>query len=123
LLTTKNKNQQIDLNSRNKKRQTALHIAVNKNHVEVVKTLLALGAHPSLQDVDGDTPLHDAITKKLDDIIHLLLEAHADLSLANKYGFNSIHHAALRGSVRYIFEAFLNFDPYQYFSLPNFDIF
>ena len=38
-----------DLNARNKRRQTALHIAVNKGHVGVVKTLLDLTSHPSLQ--------------------------------------------------------------------------
>ena len=56
-----------DLNARNKRRQTALHIAVNKGHVGVVKTLLGLACHPSLQDSEGDTPLHDAISKKRDD--------------------------------------------------------
>ena len=38
-----------DLNARNKRRQTPLHIAVNKGHVGVVKTLLDLQCHPSLQ--------------------------------------------------------------------------
>lgn len=38
-----------DLNARNKRRQTALHIAVNKDHVGVVRTLLELSCHPSLQ--------------------------------------------------------------------------
>lgn len=38
-----------DLNARNKRRQTALHIAVNKGHVGVVKILLDLQSHPSLQ--------------------------------------------------------------------------
>lgn len=38
-----------DLNSRNKRRQTALHIAVNKGHIGVVKMLLKLSCHPSLQ--------------------------------------------------------------------------
>lgn len=45
-----------DLNARNKRRQTSLHIAVNKGHLNVVKTLLTLGCHPSLQDSEGDTP-------------------------------------------------------------------
>ena len=36
-------------NARNKRRQTALHIAINKGHVGVVKTLLDLQCHPSLQ--------------------------------------------------------------------------
>ena len=38
-----------DLNARNNRRQTALHVAVNKGHGGVVKTLLELGCHPSLQ--------------------------------------------------------------------------
>lgn len=41
-----------DLNARNKRRQTALHVAVNKGHVNVVKTLLELGCHPSLQVIN-----------------------------------------------------------------------
>lgn len=91
----------LELNSRNKKRQTALHIAVNKGHVDVVKVLLKLGAHTNLQDSEGDTPIHDAISKEKDQIIELLLEANADLSLCNNNGFNSIHHAALRGNSKY----------------------
>lgn len=42
-----------DLNARNKRRQTALHIAVNKGHAGVVRTLLELGCHPSLQVSDS----------------------------------------------------------------------
>ena len=38
-----------DLNARNKRRQTPLHVAVNKGHVLVVKSLLGLKCHPSLQ--------------------------------------------------------------------------
>lgn len=38
-----------DLNARNKRRQTPLHIAVNKGHVGVVRTILELGCRPSLQ--------------------------------------------------------------------------
>ncbi|GBP88397.1 E3 ubiquitin-protein ligase mind-bomb [Eumeta japonica] len=40
-----------DLNARNRRRQTPLHIAVNKGHLGVVRTLLQLGVHPSLQCV------------------------------------------------------------------------
>ncbi len=38
-----------DPNARNKRRQTPLHIGVNKGHMGVVKILLDLGCHPSLQ--------------------------------------------------------------------------
>ena len=95
---SKNPNTPLDLNSRNKRYQTALHIAVNKSHLEVVKVLLKLGAHPNLQDIDGDMALHDAISKKNEEIAKLLLDANADLSICNKNGFNPIHHAALRGN-------------------------
>ena len=43
-----------DLNARNKRRQTPLHIAVNKGHMLVVKAMLALKCHPSLQVVVGN---------------------------------------------------------------------
>lgn len=42
-------NSAADLNARSKRRQTPLHVAVNKGHVGVVKMLLELGGHPSLQ--------------------------------------------------------------------------
>ena len=35
--------------ARNKRRQTPLHIGVNKGHIGVVRALLDLGSHPSLQ--------------------------------------------------------------------------
>lgn len=54
-----------DLNARNKRRQTALHVAVNKGHNNVVKTLLELRCHPSLQDSEGDTALHDGESSHL----------------------------------------------------------
>lgn len=55
-----------------------------------------------IKDSEGDTPLHDAISKKRDDMISLLLEHHADLTITNNNGFNSLHHAALRGNPRLV---------------------
>jgi len=52
------------------------------------------------QDSEGDTPLHDAISKKRDDMLTLLLEHGADMSITNNNGFNTLHHAALRGNPR-----------------------
>lgn len=63
----------------------------------MVRTLLELGCHTSLQDGEGDTPLHDSISKKRDDMLSLLLEYNADATITNNNGFNAIHHAALRG--------------------------
>ena len=38
-----------DMNARNRRRQTPLHVAVNKGHLSVIKTLLKHNCHPSLQ--------------------------------------------------------------------------
>ena len=40
-----------DLNARNKRGQSPLHVAINKGHAGAVKCLLNLKAHPSLQVV------------------------------------------------------------------------
>ena len=38
-----------DMNARNRRRQTPLHVAVNKGHLTIIKTLLKHNCHPSLQ--------------------------------------------------------------------------
>ena len=64
-----------------------------------------------VEDSEGDTPLHDAISKKRDDMLTLLLEHGADMSITNNNGFNTLHHAALRGNPRFgaVTECFLNY--------------
>ncbi|KAK4337138.1 hypothetical protein RND71_043356 [Anisodus tanguticus] len=96
-------NSGADINARNLRHQTPLHIAVNKGHESVVSNLLKLRCHPSLQDSEGDTPLHDAISKKREDILSLLINHGADISLTNNNGFNAIHYAALRGNQKFYF--------------------
>lgn len=88
-----------DANARNRRKQTPLHVAVNKGHIGVIKALLRCNCHPSLQDSEGDTPLHDAISKKRDDLVNLLLDGGADVTVTNNNGFSSLHHASLRGNI------------------------
>lgn len=38
-----------DLNARNRRHQTPLHVAINKGHVSVIRILLTNGCHTSLQ--------------------------------------------------------------------------
>ena len=92
----------VDINSRNKRRQTALHISVSKGYVDMVKTLLKHGAHPSLQDAQGDTPLHDAIIKENDEIVRILLEHNVHIAVTNNNGLNPVQLAALRGNSRLV---------------------
>lgn len=41
--------------------QTPLHLAIQRQHGEIVKLLVGESANLSLQDKDGDTPLHEAL--------------------------------------------------------------
>lgn len=57
----------------------------------------------NVQDSYGDTALHDLIgkevTKESKQIIELLLSVPSiNLSLRNKRGFNTLHHASLKGN-------------------------
>ena len=87
-----------DINAVNKRGQTALHIAANKLHIEVVRLLIVLGADTNMQDVDGDTPLHDAISKKSEEIVDELLKTNTDLLICNNNGFNPIQLGSMRGA-------------------------
>ncbi|KAL1124500.1 hypothetical protein AAG570_001126 [Ranatra chinensis] len=63
-----------DLNIRNSRRQTPLHIGVNKGFFGVVKALLKLGCHPSLQ-VRNHTFLHATIRKMCCTLMGIILFA------------------------------------------------
>ena len=55
----------VDLNARNRRKQTPLHVAVNKGHISVIKVLLKHNCHPSLQ-VSGILTGH-VLVKSLSD--------------------------------------------------------
>ncbi|MCD7463131.1 hypothetical protein HAX54_050015 [Datura stramonium] len=50
----------IDLNSIDSQGRTALHIAANHGHVEVIQFLVSVGSDPDMSDSKGWTPLHFA---------------------------------------------------------------
>ena len=52
-----------DLSARNKRKQTPLHVAVNKGHVSVIKVLLKHGCHHSLQVIEMVAHLFDLWSK------------------------------------------------------------
>jgi len=90
----------VDLNSRNNKHQTALHIAVYKGHLNVINTLIRLGCLINVQDIDDDTPIHYAILKKNEVIVDLLLNHDVALTSCNKNSFNPLHFATLQGNIK-----------------------
>ena len=104
LLIQKNCN----INSLNKNGCSALHVAVNKQHINCIKILIKYKCDVNNQDSYGDTALHDIISKETSketkQIIELLLSVPSiNLSIRNKRGFNTLHHASLKGNSTYNF--------------------
>ena len=73
--------QRNNLEKKNTKGETKLHVACNKGSVESVKELLGLGANPNTQDYAGWTPLHDVVSHGRLDLAELLLSAEANPSV------------------------------------------
>lgn len=68
--------------ARNAQKVTALHGAVAKRDVEIVKMLLEAGADPNARQERGFTPLHDAAANGNAPLVELLLK-HGALAGAN----------------------------------------
>lgn len=111
LLIQKNAN----INTINNNGCSALHVAVNKQHINCVKNLLKYKCDCNIQDSYGDTALHDIIgkevTKESKQIVDILLQVPSiNLSLRNKRGFNTLHHASLKGNA-YAIEKLILYSP------------
>jgi E3 ubiquitin-protein ligase mind-bomb len=48
----------VNINLQNLNLQTALHLAVERQHFHIVKLLVNKQCNLNMQDKDGDTPLH-----------------------------------------------------------------
>jgi len=49
--------QKIKINAKNKKLETPLHLAINKNYIAAIKDLIESGADLNVRDKNGSTPL------------------------------------------------------------------
>lgn len=76
----------MNLDIQDEQGQSALHWAVDGEHVEIVKLLVEARVKVNLQDCDGQTPLHYALNIESNDIIQLLLKAGADVTTADAEG-------------------------------------
>nr|CEL68462.1 TPA: ankyrin repeat-containing protein [Neospora caninum Liverpool] len=74
------------VNARNDDDMTALHLAADRGHVEVIELLLEKGADVNVQDNSGETPLHVAVVAENLNVILLLLKKNADISLRSHEG-------------------------------------
>jgi ankyrin repeat protein len=91
---------EIDVNSLDDDSFSALHFAVQENHIDVVRILLDHGATVDVKDCYGNTPLmraldscYAAMAMDMPDpgaIIKMLLRAGADPNSENNYGVKII---------------------------------
>lgn len=66
--------------------QTILHLATDKNNVELLKLMASLGVDINAQDLDGNTALHQAaLTAKDDKVLKALVELGIDKNLTTEF--------------------------------------
>jgi Mg2+ and Co2+ transporter CorA len=79
--------------------QSPLHLAVRKNHTQVVRLLLSNGADVCVQNSNGMTALHFAVTSKpkTGAIIEMLLDEGGDVDVLNSAGYSVLELAEQAG--------------------------
>lgn len=84
------------LDSRNKRKYTALHLAAESGKVEVLKVLMA--AHVDLDAVGlrGYTALHCAVAKGNVKCVELIVKSRARMNIGDSLGFTPLHIAAIK---------------------------
>lgn len=79
----------VDVNIKNDKQETALHIAANK--LEYTKLLIESGADIEVHDKRLLTPLHYAVINP--ECVDVLIKAGAVVNTIDKYGYSVLHKA------------------------------
>lgn len=75
----------IDIDRRDRRERTALHVGIMERRTEIIKTLLENGARIDTKDQWGDSPLEDACRYSTGEVVSLLLHERpgGDESLGN----------------------------------------
>ena len=84
--------------------KTALHVAVNRGNVDMVRLLLDYKANVNMQDEDGDRPLHLCAFSSEPEVAALLIQHGANPNLMNHRGATAMIIAAAKGNSRMVKE-------------------
>ena len=88
--------QLVNIKTKDKSSQTALHLAIKAGHVEVVTSLLEAGARTDLGDCQGWPSLHLAVVRGEADCVVALLHHGAEVSALTR-GWAPLHLAVVTG--------------------------
>ncbi len=90
------------LEARDPQGNSALLLAVDRNHPEIVRALIAAGASINAQAANADTPWLLAGARGRTEMLEAMLPAGPDLSIRNRFGGNALIPACERGHVETI---------------------
>ena len=88
----------VNIDHTNEEGKTALMLACEKGHEDIVHSLLSAGANVNIQDNNGWTALMIAIEHNYISIIHMLLQANANPHLKLSDGSNAVMIASYHGN-------------------------
>merc|ERR1711991_665610 len=88
-----------DINARDDKKRTPLHIACNYEHPEVAMALIERDADIHASDIQEKTIMHYACTKGLMDIVMELMYRGADIDAVDKWLRTPLHDACRHGHI------------------------
>ncbi|WP_264706418.1 ankyrin repeat domain-containing protein [Wolbachia endosymbiont (group B) of Colias croceus] len=91
-----------DVNARDNRGNTPLHLAVLADKLQVVEKLIEGGADVNAKNNHGATPLHWAALNQNVNIVEKLIEKGANVNEKNKYDNVPLHYAAVYGSLSVI---------------------
>ena len=97
--------QGADVDERDERLKTPLHVASWQGKIEIVRTLIKYGADVNALDIEGWTPIHFAAQNERVDLLPLLLDNSADIHATERNGNTALHIASGHGrleSVRFL---------------------
>ncbi|XP_069679991.1 BRCA1-associated RING domain protein 1-like isoform X1 [Periplaneta americana] len=97
--STRSSNTLKDVNKRNVKGETQLHVACIKGKIQQVKNLLEDGANPNTKDYAGWTPLLESVNHGFIKITELLLAYGAMVNVPGCENVTSLHEAVLNNKL------------------------
>lgn len=107
---------ELDINMRDAKGDTALHLAENTG---VAGMLLEKGQDANIQNTDGNTALHCALQLRSTEVIHFLMEhTKLDSDIHNKKGEHYMHIAAAKWDLQ-MFKQFAAAPPHRNLNMSD----